>query len=370
MVQAIQDATGICIVKEFDRGNARIRFINGTMLYLRPANRVGKLRGMSLGFIGLDESDHGEWDHAEMWSVVTGCLRSKCPHPGIAFCTSPQGLKGTVKQFYDAQNSYKKALQTGDIDGIRQWSQYYTVTATSFENYHNPPHFYDSLKSMSKRRYDQEVLGKVLKPLNTVLDLQARHLIDWDWKTDGKNLPWILAVDWGGQDHHIALQIQIDRKNNRYVVADELVGDGMPRGKFQELLRLWITAKGLDPIVAGVDRAAPVENQKLQAQLRHTQILWMHSRDQQKVANGISHCADLLDPLTVDPKLVFSKSLAQVTTGPTAPILPAMRNYVYHLDNQGIPTGYPNKDNTNDHAIDAMRYGLMVAKDHPHARIV
>ena len=367
----IQEATGVCLVRTYDRGNARVIFVNGTILYLRSFNRVDKLAGATWTFCGCDESDHGECDPEALWTMLAGRMRGQGPCPGVAFATSPRGLRGTVKRFYDAQNAYRKAVQEGDFEGIRKWSRFYTVTATSFQNPHNPPDFEDSLRSMNKRQFQQAVLGKVLMPLNVVLALDPHHHIDWDWRAH-RNLPWILGVDWGGQDHHCALMIQVDRAdpmNPRYVVARELIGDGMPRGKFQKLLADWITEAGSDPILAGVDRAAPGENTILQTRLRSTSIRWMHSRDAQKVTTGIEHVRDLLDPQAGLPKLAFAKNLAQVTVGPTAPIVSALRNYVFHLDSSGIPTEIPNKDNVNDHMPDALRYALMSAKDFPAARI-
>ncbi len=370
MLAKAQEQCGISLISDYDKGNACLTLINGSKIWFRPYNRIQKIRGLTLTWACADEVEFSEANPEEIWSVLTGRLRGKGPCPQLAFATSPNGLRGITAKFVTAQRHYQVAIQNNDLQAQRTYRQYNVVTATSFDNPYLPEYFFDSLRSMSKRRYEQEALGKVLQPLNTVLSLEPRHMVDHDWRTkENRNLAWILCVDWGGQDHHVALMIQIDRKNKRYVVADELIGDGMPRGKFQRLLSDWVTSKGIDPCVAGVDRAAPGENQILQSRLRNTPIRFMDSKIQQKVSTGVEYIRDLMDPQSVEPQLVFAKSLAQVTTGVTAPICPALRNYCFHMDSDGIPRDIPNKDNINDHMPDAMRYGLMAAKDYASSRL-
>jgi hypothetical protein len=62
MCDEIQKQTGVSLIREHDRGNARIRLINDTWIYLRPFNRISKIRGMTLAFAGVDEADHSEAD--------------------------------------------------------------------------------------------------------------------------------------------------------------------------------------------------------------------------------------------------------------------------------------------------------------------
>ncbi len=371
-LQDCQDQTGVCLIRAYDKGNAKLTLINGAVIFFRPYNRIAKLRGLTLTWACADEIAFAEAPEDEVFSVLAGRLRGKGPVPGLAFATSPNGAKGVVGMFVAAQRHYALAKQSGDLEATRRWRQWHVVTAKSFDNPYLPDHFFDSLRSMSKRRFEQECNGRVLAPLNTVLTLEPRHFVDWDWRQH-KNLPWILGVDWGGQSGHVAIMVQLDRttdpKNPRYVVADELIGDDLPRAKFQKLLSDWVSSKGQDPIFAGVDRACPGENQILQTRLRNTSIRWLHSRDQQRVTSGVEHLRDLLDVMTGEPKLVFSRSLATVATSVTSPIVHALRNYSFHLDSNGQPTGIPNKSGGFDHAPDALRYAVFGAKEFPPARL-
>jgi len=346
---------GASLIKDYDRGNAKLHLVNGAVIYFRPYNRVAKLRGPSLTCIAADESEWSEADPEEVWSVLSGRLRGVGTLPGLAFATSPNGLRGITKRFVDAQRAYSDALSAGDLAAAAAAGHYHAVTATSFCNPHLPDHFFDSLRSMSKRRYQQEVEGRVLRPMHSVWQFEPRHLVPWRWQ-DWPQLQRVYGIDWGSQDHHVALMVQVE-DSGRWVVADELVCDGIPRGQFQQRLQRWIDGHGSSPpTMAAADRAAPVENQQLQARYRQTPVRWMNSKLEQQVAQGLELVRDMMDPLDGDPLLVFSDSLQQTTTGITAPIVPAMRGYCYHLDASGQPTAKPKKDNINDHMPDALRY--------------
>jgi len=240
---------------------------------------------------------------------------------------------------------------------MRVSGQYNVTTATSFDNPYLPDHFFDSLRSMSKRRYQQEVEGKVLRPTHSVWSLDPHHLIDWRWQ-DHPELQRVYGIDWGTQDHHVVIMFQVE-DDGRWIAADELICDGIPRGQFQVKLHRWVESHGsAPPALLAVDRACPVENQLLQAKFRKSQVRWMQSKNEQKVSAGIELVRDMLDPLDGDPDLVFSDTLAQQVTGVTAGVLPAVRGYCYHLDATGQPTTRPKKDNLTDHACDALRYAV------------
>lgn len=354
-LQECQDQSGVCLIKDYDKGNAKLTLINGATIYFRPFNRIAKIRGLTLTWAAADEVEWSEASPDEIWSVLTGRLRGHGPLPGIAFATSPNGLRGITKRFVEAQRYYRDAVASKDAAGIAKWGRWHVSTATSFHNPYNPPHFFESLRSMSKRRYAQEVEGKVLKPQNAVHNLEPKHLIPWDWKRHAE-LPRVYGVDWGTQDHHYACLVQVTPAG-RWVVCDELVCDGIPRGQFQERLYRWIEGHGKNPpALIAVDRACPVENQFLQARFRQTRVQWMESKEDQAITTGVELMRDMMDPLDGEPMLCFADSLAQTYSGLTAPIIPAMRGYCYHMDADGLPTTKPKKDNTTDHANDGLRY--------------
>lgn len=361
--QEIQDTCGVNLIARQDKGIGSITLCNGTTILIVPYNRIAKVRSLTLTFAAVDEVEFSEADPQEIWSVLTGRMRGKGPVPGLAFTTSPNGYRNRsiTKTFVDSQRSYLDAKNRGDLKSMATWGQYHVTTATSFNNPYLPDHYFDTLRSMSKRRYAQEVEGKVLRPSNTVLQLEPRHMVDWDWKAN--NLPRVYGIDPGTMDHHVALMFQI-QPSGVWVCADELICDGMPRGQFMDRLYRWVDSHGqVAPALFGVDRACPVENQQIAKRYSHTYVAWMESREDQKVITGLEQVRDAMDPLDGQPLLMFSSRLAQTFQGATAPIIPALRGYVYHMDVEGQPTTRPRKDNTHDHAADALRYAWQGSAD-------
>jgi hypothetical protein len=363
-----QENCGVNLVADYDKGNAKLTLANGCSIYFRPYNRIAKIRGLTLTFAGADEVEWSEADPEEVWSVFTGRLRGNGPMPGLAFATSPNGLRGITKRFVDAQRSYLDAIARNDDKAARTFAQYTAITSSSFHNPYLPDHYYDVLKSMSRRRYLQEVEGRVLKPQNTVWQLEGRHIVPWRWE-DHRGAQRVYGGDWGTQDHHVAIMAQVDARGV-WTVADELVCDGIPRAAFFARLCSWIdghTAElgGSAPALIGVDRAVPEWNQALQARYSSTPIRWMEKKHEQKVRTGIENVRDMLDPHEGDVQLCVSDRLAQITTGVTAPLIPAMRGYCYHLDALGQPTTVPKKDNINDHICDALRYAVSASAHMP-----
>jgi hypothetical protein len=354
-LQELQDQSGINWMRDYDKGNVCLRLINGAVVYFRPYNRIAKLRGLTLTYAAADEVEWSEADPDEVHTTLSGRLRGKGPLPGLAYATSPNGLRGITKRFHDMQLAALDAQSRGDTAALADAQRFYVVTSTSFDNPYLPPHFFESLRSMSKRRYEQEALGRVLRPTSAVFEIEARHVVDWDWRAHRK-LPWVLAADWGAQSHHVALMLQVTAAG-RWIVADELVVDDEPQGRFLDRLFRWIDQRG-DPALAGVDRAVPACNQPLQQRYRRTPVRWMESRHDQQVVRGIEALRDMLDPVDGEPRLVFARSLRPVHTGETAPILPAVRGYRYVMGPDGVPTNRPCKDNVHDHAVDALRYGV------------
>jgi hypothetical protein len=359
LLDQMQDACGVNLLHSYDKGEAKITLVNGCSIYFRPYNRIAKVRGLTLTFAAADEVEWSEADPEEIWSVFTGRLRGRGPMPGLAFATSPNGLRGITKRFVDAQRGYFDARAKQASTAIGRFAQYHVVTSSSFHNPYLPDHYYDVLKSMSKRRYQQEVEGKVLRPMNTVWSLEARHIVEWRWRSHA-DLQRVYGVDWGTQDHHVAVMLQADNAG-RWTAGDELVCDGIPRGKFYRRLVDWIEGHdkacgGSAPALIACDRAVPKENAALQLHFNQTPVRWMEKKKDQKVKTGIEYVRDMLDPQEGEPMLRFSRNLSQKTTGVTAPLLPALRGYCYHLDEHKLPTDKPRKDNLNDHICDALRY--------------
>lgn len=368
----LQAQTGIAWIADHNRGKGYYELINGARIWYRPYNRIAKIRGLTLTWCAADEIAYSEANEDEIWTVLTGRLRGHGPRPGIAFATSPNGYRGITKRFVDAQRRYHEAAITADAAGMREAGQYYVVTATSLDNPYTPAHYREALLTMkrSARRYKQEVLGKVLKPLNAVFEVErSRHIVEWDWQANLAATKQVFCVDWGSGRHNVALHVQVEQ-SGRWVVCGELLDDESPRGRFADRVVSWIRERcpNGDPALIAADRACPTENNLLQRAFGRTPVMGAKSRSDQDITTGIEMIRDLLDPVTGVPELVFASNLSQLSPdGGTAPLLAGMLGgYRYLLDlATGEPGTQPHKDNIHDHAVDALRYGVRMSANLP-----
>ena len=352
-MDTIREATGVYLIDRWDRQGGHFHLLGGGRIMCRSYDRIDKVRGLNLGGACLDEVERAEADPDEVFGVFNERIRVPCSWPGLDIATTPNGLLGVTRKFYDAR-------QRGDPD-------WHVTIGTSHDNPHLDPEFLRTLRSsMSDRRYKQEVGGQVLRPSHVVFPEfeDARHVIDWRWR-DHRRLPWVLAVDWGTNDHHVALMCQV-MEDGTWIIADELVQDGIPQGKFKKLLLPWIDERGT-PTAAGTDRANPLLNQWLMSQLgaRGCMVQSASSRFEQYVINSIELVRDQLDPPDGLPRLMIARSLIKPANTTTNGIYQALKSYRYQLDREGKPKRSPYKDDVNDHACDSLRYSLLTTRHRP-----
>ena len=221
---------------------------------------------------------------------------------------------------------------------------------------------------MSRRRYLQECLGRVVRPLSSGYTIAPEHFVDWDWRKH-TNLPCVIGVDWGGEDHHVAALAQV-LEDGTWVWCDEVIVDEASRGKFRKVLRTKIDREwnhGGTLRLFGVDRAAPIENNWLRGVYgpRGVVVRWADTKHAMYVHNGIEMIRDALEPAEGSPKMLFANSLPRIVKGKTAGIVPGMTSYRYRVDSEGNPTTIPLKDNTSDHICDAVRYAWIGSSRFP-----
>ncbi len=356
----IKDACGVNLLADYSKGESKITLINGSEIWCLPFNQVDKLRGLEIAFAGVDESDWSTTNFEDIWTVLVGRVRGKdkqgrdAPVPGIAFCTSPNGTI-TARKFIDARRKYDDAKAKGDAEGVKLWGQYYVVHATAFHNPHTPQSYIEGLKSISAKRYRQEVLGIPAASSNSVFSLQAEHFTPWDWRQHPECLR-VYGTDWGnGATGNASVMCQVGPAGV-WVVADEL-NDDCPRGQYMDKLEKWAKSHGqADPLYWGVDRAIPVENNLLKGKFRHTRVSWLRGTEEQSITRGVEMMRDMLEPFEGPPRLLFSTSLTQLHDGTTAPIIPAMRGLAYFLDADGNATPRIRYNTPFSHACDALRY--------------
>ena len=356
-IQKVQDTHNVNLVVRHDKLDGKLHLLGGGMILLRSYQLIDKIRGLNLGAAYIDEVEWSSADPVEVFGVLNERCRVSCPVHQIAYATSPNGLLGVTRIFHEAQ--------------VRNDTDYHVTHGTTLDNPYLSPGFIRTLRaSMSKRRWAQEVEGKVLRPAHVVFPefTDKDHLIEWQWDSHAA-LPWVLAVDWGTNHHHVALMIQV-LENGTWVVADELLCDDMPRAQFRAALSTWIEARAAVcgyPVAAGTDRAVPQMNQWLMNRYGHkgTHVRNCKTHKQQYVINGIELIRDRLAPAEGPPMLMVSSRLNKPESKVTAGIVQAFRTYRYQKDREGNPTAQPYKDDVCDHALDALRYAYVTSRQDP-----
>lgn len=373
MVERLRQLTGIQLLLRHDRGNQCLRFANGADVYLYGYNRIDKVRGLNLVWAALDETEWSEADPDDVFDVVSGRLRETAPGQRpkyqLGFASSPNGLRGIVKRFYESQQIWREGRETGDRDKLMIGSQFHLVTATSHDNPHLPDSYFLRMRTMSRRRYRQEVLGQILRPALAIYEIGDHHFVDWRparERVDGVRHR-VIGIDWGNHNgKHVAIDIDVDERTGIWTVVDELIDDEHPIGHFLARLKDWIRRPGRpEPFMICPDRAIRDANAAIGRAFSHSHLRPMDSKDEQRVKRGIELVTYMLDPHGEEVRLRFSRTLAKVATGHTAPLIPAMRGYQWRKDRYGIPLTEPHKDDITDHACDALRYAVVASLTYP-----
>lgn len=386
------ERTGIQLVDEFSRGNQIITLINGSRIILRPYDRVDKLRGINCAWAGADEIEYCLGDPLYSFNTIAGRIRQGKPDLRQLFITStPNGLRGVVAHFLAKQQEKS--------------SMYHVTHATCF---HNPwifdpdpcikcsgtgkigsdscewcggvgqaSEYIDALREgTSKRMFRQEALGMVLKPMSAVFDEfdESRHVISWHWDHSIKN--WGLGIDWG-TNHAYMVAVQFLEREERvggkllpagsWVVADERKFEGVSRETFRQEVVKFIKSKRSLPYWIATDRAVKSENSWIKSafpQVDHTK--WCESKDDQNVKDGLACMSYMLDPFEGRPRLYFSDQLEKGVLKQGRGIRGAMVNYCYKTDprDRSIILDILDKDNVNDHPVDALRYLVVTTARH------
>lgn len=359
-VQRLQDATGVSWVRKWNRsGLGYLELINKSRIWLRPYDRIDSLRGLEFGWAACDEL---LWtytvDEKTAFDGLRILLRVPCDRPGLLVASSPNGLSPVTREFIAAQQ--------------RNDRSYFVSRARASDNKHIRQGALEALSAgLSRRAYLQEMEGEILRSQDNCLPEfeTARHVVDRRWQRLKRlGWPYLLAVDW----HTVAFAIYVDPDTRQWVVADELTMQDTPERKVTPD-RFWahlvqFCQKHGRPRAAFADRALPKWNQKLRLLFDGgCPIDWCRTKDEQAVELGLEEIRDWLDPYSDDgeqpPRLVVARSL--VAEKPedqrVAPLRHALGNYKWLKTRQGQITGKPDKDDINDHAIDALRYAVVCA---------
>lgn len=360
LLDAWHTATGIQLVRKFDKLNNILTLYNGSSAVFRGFVQYDKLRGPEYAWAWMDELFFAGVDDGSVLDVVDGRVRvGTCKQ--ILITCSPRGITPTIRRFAAAQDR----AELPGADPCR----YNVVRATSYDNPHLDRDDISAWREgMSRRRAAQELDGEILKPEHIVFpEIEDRHFVDFDWRTKPhQDWAWVLAIDWGDTKGFVALDIRINPLTKQWVIADELVPQStdQPDGrlntaKCRVLLDAWLKRRRSAPLNACADRAVVSENAFLRRRLPSSHVYTLESHTEQRINNGLEMLRDAFDLPGVESRIVFAKSLVRESTVavPETPgIVAAIRAFQWEVDVAGFPKPVV-KDDEYKHAVDALRYG-------------
>ena len=349
-LDTLQRATGYNWVRRYSVGDQCVELMNGSKIMWKGYDRISKLRGYNLAYIAADEVCWSEQNSMTIYETLLPAIRVPCRRPSFSIASSPNGLRGITELFRTKQLE-------GDLD-------FHVTRCSSYSNPYVDRSVVESCKaSMSRARYEQEILALALKPSSAVFDQfqESKHVVSHDVLRHSDDCKWVFGVDWGiSKAAAVAIQVL---PCGRWVVVDELITHPVSRGHFRQdvkaFIKKWCGKK--NPFLISADRAIPSENMWLAAEYGpgRTIVKPLETKKEQSVSNGIKAVQDLLAPMQGDANLVFLRSLSRTIKGDLAGVLPALQNYRFKLDREGNPTDMPYKDNITDHILDALRMAVV-----------
>ncbi len=290
-----------------------------SFIALRGWESIDTLRGQAFDFIVLDEVAHYRnfWEHWQ--EVIRPTLTDR---KGEAlFISTPKGFN----HFYDLYN-----LQTKDSD-------YKSFHFATYDNPHIPREEVDKAKiELTEDRFAQEYLADFRKTEGLVYKefLRERHIYK---DTKHYTIKTIAGVDFGFTNPAAVITIQKD-SDGRYFVSDEWY----KRGQTEAAIADFVAAQAFNEVYADPESASGNEELRRRAvNLRDV----IKNRD--SVRNGINRVRELFK----SNRLFIHESC---------------KNLIWELETYAYPEKKPdhneeeNPIKENDHALDALRYALMM----------
>lgn len=301
-----------------------------SLIVLRGWESIETLRGQLFDLIVLDEvaSMRNFWRSWE--EVVRPTLTDRKGE--VLFISTPKGFN----HFYDLYN-----LQEGDPD-------FKSYHFTSYDNPHIPPEEIDKAREqLTEDRFSQEYMADFRKMEGLVYKEfdRERHVIskeDIEAKVGAYNgqLAWkekILGIDFGYTNPAAVLTICRDASDN-YFVTDEYY----ERGKTDPQVVEYAAALGANKAYPDPENAGAIEL------LRRAKV---NVRDVVKGKNSVRNGIDKVRELFKNNKLFIASNCI---------------NTIGELETYSYPDRKPNHNEyedpikENDHALDALRYALMM----------
>lgn len=351
--QTLIEATGYDIVQRIDAGAQTYVFKNGSRFVHRGFENINKVRMFSVTWVAMDEVEHSRVPLKEILRAVKPTIRVPGPRQGMAIASSPNGLSGFTKLFYDHQR--------------KQTPGWYVCRCPSYASPHISQEDLDDWRdSMSEDDWRQEVEAIALRAKELVYHQfqPSRHIrpINGQAILSQPGAHLVIGVDWG-LNHAAALAVAVDPAGIWHVI-DELTSEPKSRGHWQEDLDKFIKRQGKPPHLIAYDRAVPEEAAPLRntwGRTHKTMVLPCDSKKDQEIMGGVAKVQAMLSPAgDRQPRLLFSDRLNRMDDRPTATVIPGLEGYRFmkHLD--GSLSDKPYKDDRFDHICDTLRMAVVV----------
>ena len=347
---------GYPLVKRFVRSMMEAELVCGGKVLFRSHGKVESLRGFTLAWAALDESEVSNKPRY-VYDVMSGRLRD--PRANVLqmhVTTTPRGMRGVPELFYTQRSQAAEMSEPERSQHLRRW---YSMRASSQANTHLPDGYVKSLKSYSKRLWQQEVEGLILQPSSAVWGefTEAAHVIPYLYDPA---LPYTVSIDWGRTCHALWMQ---QTHHGAIVIFDEYTGveGGTPRDRLRYEIVERCRKLGKDPEYAVGDRAVKSEMAWLIHQFPSSLVRRMVTKYEQSVSAGVETVRALLDPIEGEPLLYVAQGLA--TSREPRGIVRCLQGYRYKTRADGTidPLGFL-KDGY-DHGADALRMACRVLVD-------
>jgi phage terminase large subunit-like protein len=351
-LDAFLSACPPALIREHHKSERRIELVNGSRIYFGSADKPGSLEGTNVAWAWLDE---GRLVGAESWRTIIGRVRDRNARVPQAFVTTTPAM-GWLSEFFDG------------TDGRP------AISCSTVENAHNlAPGFVEQLRRsysprLAKSLIDGEfsvISGQVYEEFD-----EARHCIPWAYDP---RLRLLLFVDFGVTapavlfaqetgDFPYRLPDGRDLPPRSIVVFDELMADQTPTQRLVPLVQKRLAGRRVDaihcdPAGNARDQASGMPSVAMLRAAFGDVVRFETDAATRWIPNGIARVQGALSPVEGDPTLYVADALRN---GPARGIVKALRGYRYPEAKDGRPgSDHPLKDGVTDHAMDALRYGVI-----------
>lgn len=191
MVSSMVD-TGL--VKKIDKSDLFVRFINGSVIYFRSAERPDNLRGMTITHLVVDEAAFIKDD---VWSQV---LRPTTLVKGekVLFISTPKGKN----YFYEL---YNRGLS-------EDYPEYLSLHGTSFDTpFISKEELEEAQRSLPEHIYRQEILAEFIDDGGSVFTDLDKVCVLRQYRQPQPNQKYYGGIDWGRMNDYTVLTILDDQ---------------------------------------------------------------------------------------------------------------------------------------------------------------